>query len=600
MNLGVATKIRVVSLGWLAVFALLKHVNHFRHGSPRNLTRFSRSTKSFATPNESFLPELQIRQMEARVPELHCHSLRRLPERKNAFLCAHPDVHARGQEVDAAVCQDCAFRTRPPPSRFRALATRSSRLHDRGEVQLVVARYRESLAWLQPFQSFPTIIYDKGELAAENHLPNVGRESHTYLHHIIANYDRLAEITVFLQGNPLSHVPDLPNKLWSLEREVGYRDLSDEILVEDKHGHPVHPGLRMDEMHRGLFGTPGPDHYLCHPSACFAVSRERIRQHPLSFYQRAQALVLRRAFGPWEIERLWQFIFAAAAATEGVVTASDAAYFRDLQLLVHSHRQRGRFPMTVFDLGMDPRQRDWCYENDVAVAALPRVYKPVERIRELSWWHTWLKPFYLFHAPYDRVLWLDADCVILGDLSEAFRRIQEQPLLVRDGTPAETRNHPLLYHYLPVPHGCAIDGACVNAGVVGLNKLRDRALLNAWGYGVAWMALNPDKQRLSAWADQGMLLWALQYTGRTNCIDSHLGWNYPSGPVSRLLATSMTNGRSVLQEIGSRFPAARIVHWFGVHKLSQQLTSELEELFVNGARCEFATSKLEDLPCRAE
>ena len=38
-------------------------------------------------------------------------------------------------------------------------------------------------------------------------LPNVGREVHSYLYHIIENYDKLADVTIFLPGSA-----DLPNK----------------------------------------------------------------------------------------------------------------------------------------------------------------------------------------------------------------------------------------------------------------------------------------------------------------------------------------------------------------------------------------------------
>ena len=40
-------------------------------------------------------------------------------------------------------------------------------------------------------------------------LPNFGFEAHTYLHHMFTHYDDLAEITMFLQGNPLVHAANL-------------------------------------------------------------------------------------------------------------------------------------------------------------------------------------------------------------------------------------------------------------------------------------------------------------------------------------------------------------------------------------------------------
>jgi len=76
--------------------------------------------------------------------------------------------------------------------------------------QIVVARYNENLDWLLPFKDI-SIIYNKGNnditLNRFNSitLPNFGRESHTYLYHIITNYDSLADKTIFFQGKINDH-----------------------------------------------------------------------------------------------------------------------------------------------------------------------------------------------------------------------------------------------------------------------------------------------------------------------------------------------------------------------------------------------------------
>ena len=74
---------------------------------------------------------------------------------------------------------------------------------DKKKIEIVIARYNEDLKWLNPYISIATI-YNKGsESECINNsikLPNVGRESHTYLYHIINNYDNLADRTIFFQG----------------------------------------------------------------------------------------------------------------------------------------------------------------------------------------------------------------------------------------------------------------------------------------------------------------------------------------------------------------------------------------------------------------
>ena len=452
-------------------------------------------------------------------------------------------------------------------------------------MELVVAKYHEDVSWLDRFRHVRCTVYDKSGAAGKNALPNVGREAHTYLHHILSRYEDLSETTVFLQGDPMDHVADLDEQVWSLERGVGYRDLSDHILVEDGNGEPVHPGLGAKQMYEELMGAPAPEHYMCHSGACFAVSKETIRTRPRAFYEHAMQLVLSRPLGPWEIERLWQYIFEAKPIREGLVTAADARFFRDLQFLVNSHRQRDRFPLIVFDLGLHPEQCDWCSaQTGVGLVSVPPIYKPVESIKRRHWWQTWLKPFYIYHAPLDRVLWIDADCVIVGELSHAFGLLDEAPLLVRDGTDVVTENHPVLYENLPLPDGRATNDVNLNAGVVGLCKLRDRPLLNAWAFGVAWAAMHPERQKLSAWADQGMLLWAAHRTDSVGAIRHDLGWNFPAQGTNNLILRAVRNQRSILDEIRCDYPGANIVHWLGRRKLSEQLVDELQSLFVDGFR----------------
>ena len=66
---------------------------------------------------------------------------------------------------------------------------------------MVVARFAEDLSFLDEL-GLDAIVYNKGPpLPHTIPLPNVGREAHTYLHHILTHYDSLADITVFLPGS---------------------------------------------------------------------------------------------------------------------------------------------------------------------------------------------------------------------------------------------------------------------------------------------------------------------------------------------------------------------------------------------------------------
>lgn len=79
-------------------------------------------------------------------------------------------------------------------------------------IQVVCARYNENIRWLLPIID-KAIIYNKGQ----NNLfyipqhkiincENLGREGGTYIKHIIDNYDKLSDYTLFIQGNPVDHI----------------------------------------------------------------------------------------------------------------------------------------------------------------------------------------------------------------------------------------------------------------------------------------------------------------------------------------------------------------------------------------------------------
>ncbi len=78
-------------------------------------------------------------------------------------------------------------------------------------IDIIVSRYNEDLEWMNeyPFNQFKYIVYNKGTNDNFNkkyikeiiNINNVGRESHTYLYHIISNYNNLAKINIFFPGS---------------------------------------------------------------------------------------------------------------------------------------------------------------------------------------------------------------------------------------------------------------------------------------------------------------------------------------------------------------------------------------------------------------
>jgi hypothetical protein len=61
-------------------------------------------------------------------------------------------------------------------------------------------------------------------------LPNVGREADTYLTHIVRNWDRLADTTIFCQGDPFPHSPDFLALLRRVDLYEPVQPLTDRYL----------------------------------------------------------------------------------------------------------------------------------------------------------------------------------------------------------------------------------------------------------------------------------------------------------------------------------------------------------------------------------
>ena len=510
----------------------------------------------------------------------YCAARRGGHERCPELFCTHPKVHSKGHRVNASICRTCPYISPVPPDEFRALPASRRQLSRRPNLEIVVAKYREDVSWLKRFSGVRVTMYDKGATGEPNSLPNVGREAHTYLYHIIERYDSLAEMTVFIQGHPFDHIPSPDDVIWALDADTEYQDLCDHVLIEDRHGEPIQPGLPLGDFYERVFNNTSPDHFLSHAAACFAVSAEAIRQLSKDYYRHLMQAVLDESLGPWAIERLWETIFRTTSQTEGIVTAADAGYFQDLQFLIRSLEHFESRPVAVFDLGMHPEQREWLLERaGVSVLKPPTTFRPFSSVIGEKDWQLWFKPLLIYQSPFDRPLWIDADCVVLSPLDDAFGCMGESLLVCTDTTEAPVENSPGLYETLQIPADVKPTGIRLNSGVVGLCRVRDRQLLNSWAYGVQKACIEPRLKSQVLWGDQGILLWSVLHHRMTDMIQSNERWNQPATTLPTMLADSARAGHCLLDEFRKRYPAAAILHWLGIYKLSHQLTVQLEHLF---------------------
>jgi len=214
--------------------------------------------------------------------------------------------------------------------------------------ELVVARYDEDLAWLKRApREFLVTVYDKGDGSSGGvPLSNEGREAHTYLHHLTERYESLADVTVFVQGHPFDHAPDLHKQLKAYVEDtdsvadfhwLGFLADTDDPcgrrLFVPWSKNPKRHELQLDEFHRALFGEPGPHAYRFFVGAQFALTRAAAHRRSTEFYAKAAGMAVRFPFAPHCFERCWDRVFGCEGTSGRLAEGQTTAYFKPIKRL---------------------------------------------------------------------------------------------------------------------------------------------------------------------------------------------------------------------------------------------------------------------------
>jgi hypothetical protein len=209
-------------------------------------------------------------------------------------------------------------------------------------VHVVVARYNESLDWISRLHpSIDLTVYNKGssctlptrDLTVYNKgssctlptrnklrvLPNVGRESHTYLRYLVDNYDSLPSLMLFVQGNPFDHCPNFvqcANHAFLTGEKPSHSGVTfGENRIEISNMFPrCHEAIHGDlvQLYSDMFSTPPPHRFHFHAGATLCVTRDQALSRPKHFYEWCLTQQLDSQLDPiygYCFERLWNFIF---------------------------------------------------------------------------------------------------------------------------------------------------------------------------------------------------------------------------------------------------------------------------------------------------
>lgn len=182
-------------------------------------------------------------------------------------------------------------------------------------MDIVIAVYNENIDWVEQLSHHKLFIYLKNPnrlIEIKNKFPkasievleNVGRESHTYLYHIINHYYDAGTFTVFLQGNPFDHCSNVIDLINTSTTDNFFGN----IYESDGNGNPHHSGLPLSKLYRELFGKIKMK-FIFVAGAQFMIGDHTIIKHPLEKYKLLFQKHYTEPLLPWCMERFWISLF---------------------------------------------------------------------------------------------------------------------------------------------------------------------------------------------------------------------------------------------------------------------------------------------------
>ena len=215
--------------------------------------------------------------------------------------------------------------------------------------EFVSARYQENMGLtvkLLP-DDVDLVIYNKGgkfdlpekvrkRASTITSLRNVGREAHTYLHHLVENYDDLADITMFSQADVKAHLYghtvgeffdyDNPDRAWSFmhlqstEESLKYSNWNPHRAALPPHINAAisHWGARPSDTPFSVWWdkfvklpAPTPRNVRFSWGGVFSITRAHAHQYSKGYYKKLLKALASHP-NPEEghfMERAWSTIF---------------------------------------------------------------------------------------------------------------------------------------------------------------------------------------------------------------------------------------------------------------------------------------------------
>ena len=197
---------------------------------------------------------------------------------------------------------------------------------------LIIAQYDEDVSWINKIKyGYITKIYlytkNSNNITPIIHsnipiyrtyLPNIGREGHTYLYHIVHNYHNLSDMNIFVQGTPCIDVEIFNKDIDDLSyKNINLSHMNTIALHENNkistwRNQPLETVSEDFFEWYNLYIDPEPINplYLIYFQANFAVKKQDIYSRNRFYYQNImnQLNTNNPEVGHF-LERCWYYIF---------------------------------------------------------------------------------------------------------------------------------------------------------------------------------------------------------------------------------------------------------------------------------------------------
>jgi len=164
--------------------------------------------------------------------------------------------------------------------------------------KIIVARYNESLDWVNYMNKSNIVIYNKGNNNIENAIkrPNIGREVESFFHYIVNNYYDLPDYVLFVQGNPFDHMKNISptNFQENIDNLInsGVNDIMGLFTSKMSEQHYTYPSIKSKEYYSLFFEGDVPDNSIFAPGCQYIIPKENILNRPIQFYMRIHSMTL--------------------------------------------------------------------------------------------------------------------------------------------------------------------------------------------------------------------------------------------------------------------------------------------------------------------